>query len=387
MSKFINTTLIIGIILILITPFILVQDMTKISENENCPEFISNILNKINWEYLSFNNTGQIGDTIGGTTAPIIGILSIILLVYTLREQIKFNQKQKEISIDEQFKTTFFSLLQVQRDIIDKISGKFTFLGYQTYEEHLWNKGKIEVTKKGKEFLTIQNGDNEVKGLEFFVAARYQLSQIFQALDSERYFNNYDAEEAYSAEVELQSSIFGGSPPPDIEEEQNKRIISTKAPFRIAYANDKYKISKNAFDKYKTLNDKKQIGFAYAFFFRKYEGVGYYFRHIYQILKFIKLTEDEKIKLLGRKVSKQDKVNIHNQFRQYAQFIQAQMSKEELCLLFYNSFTFEKAQNLIIHYDLLENLTIQNLIKKEHNCISELKLKDMNNMFLDLINE
>lgn len=40
---------------------------------------------------LSFMNTGQIGDTIGGTTAPIVGIVSIVLLAYTLIEQLKFN--------------------------------------------------------------------------------------------------------------------------------------------------------------------------------------------------------------------------------------------------------------------------------------------------------
>lgn len=40
---------------------------------------------------VSFVDTGQIGDTIGGTTAPIVGIVSIFLLAYTLIEQLKFN--------------------------------------------------------------------------------------------------------------------------------------------------------------------------------------------------------------------------------------------------------------------------------------------------------
>ena len=39
-----------------------------------------------------FTNTGQIGDTIGGITAPIIGLISIILLYKTLKEQQKFNR-------------------------------------------------------------------------------------------------------------------------------------------------------------------------------------------------------------------------------------------------------------------------------------------------------
>lgn len=43
-----------------------------------------------------FTETGQIGDTLGGITAPFIGIVSIFLLVKTLSEQQKFNQKQVE---------------------------------------------------------------------------------------------------------------------------------------------------------------------------------------------------------------------------------------------------------------------------------------------------
>ena len=39
-----------------------------------------------------FRCTGQIGDTIGGITAPIIGLISIILLYKTLKEQQKFNR-------------------------------------------------------------------------------------------------------------------------------------------------------------------------------------------------------------------------------------------------------------------------------------------------------
>ena len=66
---------------------------------------------------LSFVDTGQIGDTIGGTTAPIVGIVSIVLLAYTLIEQLKFNAKQVDLQRQEQFKATFFELLKEQRDI------------------------------------------------------------------------------------------------------------------------------------------------------------------------------------------------------------------------------------------------------------------------------
>ena len=41
--------------------------------------------------WFDFTNTGSIGDTIGGLTAPIIGVLSSLLIYYSFRAQIKAN--------------------------------------------------------------------------------------------------------------------------------------------------------------------------------------------------------------------------------------------------------------------------------------------------------
>lgn len=47
------------------------------------------------WEIFDLSDKGGIGDTIGGITAPFIGLLSAGLLVWTLFEQIKINKEQK----------------------------------------------------------------------------------------------------------------------------------------------------------------------------------------------------------------------------------------------------------------------------------------------------
>lgn len=84
------------------------------------------------YEELDFSSTGEIGDTIAGTTAPIIGVISIILLFITLQNQIKFNRKQQEqmdeqakIMREEQFKTTLFSLLAEQRDLLHSLRATY----------------------------------------------------------------------------------------------------------------------------------------------------------------------------------------------------------------------------------------------------------------------
>jgi hypothetical protein len=346
-----------------------------------------------------FTETGQIGDTIGGTTAPIIGILSIFLLFYTLIEQIKFNKKQKEISANEQFKTTFFNLLEVQREILEKIVGDFSFLGRFVYDQQPDTDSKIKITRQDKktkmdnEIATINSRSNnrEKKGLDFFKSAKKQLLLIFKSLDSDSYNKNYDIEAAYEVEADLENTAYrgnyiGNNVPPEMERELDEIIYRNQKPFRNAYINDMYSISETSYDKYKNLSIDKQIGLGYAYFFYKYEVVGYYFRHLYNILKFIKTNEDIKIASSGKKISKEQFINIHEEYKQYAQFIQAQMSIDELLILFYECFSFPKMKELVIHYDLLENLTIQNLIKKEHNCEPRMRLKDKNDLLREIVN-
>ena len=52
-------------------------------------------------------STGWIGDTLGGITAPFIGFVNIVLLIWTLHKQIEFNGKQIKAQKDEQFKAAF----------------------------------------------------------------------------------------------------------------------------------------------------------------------------------------------------------------------------------------------------------------------------------------
>ena len=61
--------------------------------------------------------------------------------------------------------------------------------------------------------------------------------------------------------------------------------------------------------------------------------------------------------------------------KRYIDFIQAQMSSYEMMLLFYNAISFPKLLKLLIDYNFLENLAVEDLIDKSHNCIDGIKLK------------
>lgn len=55
------------------------------------------------WPYLDFSETGSIGDTIGGITAPIINLFAAFLVYLAFREQVKANDIQVE-ALDEERK-------------------------------------------------------------------------------------------------------------------------------------------------------------------------------------------------------------------------------------------------------------------------------------------
>ncbi len=69
------------------------------------------------WDFLDFSQTGSIGDTIGGITAPFIGLLSIVLLVWTLNEQIKINKEQKRFNDESRILSMQTQIMQLNDNI------------------------------------------------------------------------------------------------------------------------------------------------------------------------------------------------------------------------------------------------------------------------------
>ena len=66
-----------------------------------------------------FTETGQIGDTIGGITAPIIGLIAAILVFYSFQEQVKANNIQTKALEDEK-------LLNASTSVFDKHLAQFS---------------------------------------------------------------------------------------------------------------------------------------------------------------------------------------------------------------------------------------------------------------------
>lgn len=79
------------------------------------------------WKELDFSRTGQIGDTIGGITAPLVGIIGALLVYFSFREQVKANRIQTINLRQENRRNTetqeFNTLLDLYKQVKDDLEG------------------------------------------------------------------------------------------------------------------------------------------------------------------------------------------------------------------------------------------------------------------------
>lgn len=106
--------------------------------------------------------------------------------------------------------------------------------------------------------------------------------------------------------------------------------------------------------------ERRKAEYVYEYFFEThYIFVGHYFRHLYNIIKFIHI---------------QHRFWIKKEF--YTGLLQAQMSAPELYVLFYNGLKFEKMEKFINEYGLVENLAKKDLMAYSHYKFYNCKMKD-----------
>ena len=181
-------------------------------------------------------STGWIGDTLGGITAPFIGFVNIILLIWTLWKQVDFNKEQLRVQKNEQFKAAFFQMLQTQRELLHEVKG--TFLSRNM--ERDVNGGKVA-------------------GLDYFRNAGSELKTLFSVLDGE-----VVSEELLSKNIK-----------------------------------ERYCITEDVQANYNQAGNEKQLQIAYKQFFDVHMEMANYFRHLYHILKFISEEKKDSIKSLS----------------------------------------------------------------------------------------
>ncbi|HEY5593516.1 MAG TPA: hypothetical protein VIK55_21180 [Paludibacter sp.] len=154
--------LLVGIILVIISPFLFTRG----------------------WTGISFKDTGTIGDTIGGITAPLTSLIGSILVYFALKAQIDANkliqdqfdqQKKDEI---EQKKLTYIS---EQINIVRSDLNDFTF-SYKDDNNNCNYTGADAIFEYLKKIKHRGNHDEDVFATNPKIVELYNIFQVFDKL-------------------------------------------------------------------------------------------------------------------------------------------------------------------------------------------------------------
>lgn len=279
---------------------------------------------------------GSFGDMFGAINALYSGlalagiILSIMLQRSELKETREEFKIENELLKSQQFESTFFNLLQNQQQITNNLKSSIT------------NISGLTNTSVSGYFAR-----------EVFFSAKLEIARIISALKSDKY-------DTYSqgdfADINPETG--------DVSEDEKFRKLSINS-YTVLY----YGITKEDWLRSKHPNSKQTCKLAYSYFIIKFHSVlGHYFRHLYYILKFIEKQEKSEYEEITIEQNRK-------KYNNYAQFIQAQMSTNELMLLYYHCLIYPNMQKLCIKYRILHNIAIDDLVEPDHHVIHGIDLK------------
>jgi hypothetical protein len=274
-------------------------------------------------------NTGLIDPDVSAQFAAIIGGLTAPLVIYLLletyqsqKEELKetkaIARQQADIMAAQQFESAFFSMLSRHLEIITSLEGEFPFL-----EGSYKHKGRAYLKKAVEDMRKSLQGTGGPMISEFTID--------------------------HSKGIIIEQKYEMGNPPIS-SVETDKYKTNRHSTFSIN--RKKEKTHTHSLEEYL-----KQMSEKYNdFYFHHQSFLGHYFRYIASMVSFIKDNHQHY----------ENQKERYSQERKYIKLIQAQMSNDELGLIFYfglskNGRTANEAPSLWLlldKYSLLEEINV-----------------------------
>lgn len=264
--------------------------------------------------FIDFTQTGQIGDTIGGTMGPFVAIVAAILTFVAFWVQYQANIKQREDIAIERIEGKYYKMLDIYSSMVNSLSvhgvqGKAAFaelVGEFTYTYYMLDKIYCEVIEHP--LYLVQASDQLKKLISAFRKESERRKEFLTNLAYNLFFygKNYTVVDLKHPELtELAEAI---------KTEGFKRNVQLG---RILFSD--YVKSGNF--------DIKHVkgGMISSLYEGHSDFLGHYFRHLFQTVKYIASIDDN---LLS-----EDKKY------EYVKLLRMQMSDYEQILLYYNSLT------------------------------------------------
>ena len=274
---------------------------------------------------VEITNKDSFWETLGITFISLLGATLIGGGILWLVQKVTLEKHYRR----ESFENHFFNLLQHQYNILNNIRIKFriTYHDYKTYGSRSPAESETVV--------------NTAEDIQFFSLMKKYLNLLYE------YQMTYSQTHKISLKAKLKEENLITSE--EIEEFYND------SPVRKFNSKSEYEDNLELLKEFSL--------YTYDFIYRKYyDYLGHYFRHLFNILKYIESKEKE-IKKFGGDVGI------------YAGLIQARMSFSELHVLFYDGLFFDNMETKIDKYCLIENLAPEDLMNEKHQAFYKCKMK------------
>ena len=304
--------------------------------------------------------SGTLGDLVGGTLNPILGLFGILVgglafyAQYDANKKVQEQFEKQEIKEYRQnFESKLFVLVEFQNQIVQNIDINKTIFNTELIIEIIDNNPIIN--SKYEEFHLENIYESEFKNEE--VKSRDSFKFFFELLDSilsisNDYLQNHNQSHIIT-DIELEDSE--GKEEVEIAETTAEETEETEENYfdvfrinfekRIIESNDK--IVEDYFDSiYEMLFGKLKI------------DLGHYYRNLYRVFKIIDQANFDK----------NDDVDFKIKY-EYASIVRSQLSDYELYFLFYNGLSQYgnlKFKKLIEKYSLLKIIPIDNMNLQFH---------------------
>ena len=323
---------------------------------------------------LDIEVTGQFGDFFGGVVGSLWALAGVLLYFSALKlQQEQLLEQKKDIKLNErlisqqQFESTFFGLLQTQKDLKNELSCQV--------ERVAWEKNNYYIKKINSNsnsfFYSILN---ELHWL--YLVYKRDSYEIWNEEDIKMIISKLNQEADYCEE-------YG------IPYDYASKIKDLLEVLNLNYLTKIYHVKESTVKLAQEKDTEELICCSiYGHVFLTYqEQLGHYFRHLYNIVKFLDNEKQKSLEMVkGEKNFIQLQIDINKRFSNYFSFVHSMLSTSELAVLYYNSMLFPKAKELYIKYGMFNNLLDSNLINKQHSkLIKDAKLKNKKELFQEII--
>lgn len=288
------------------------------------------------------STTGQIGDTVGGTTAPYIALLAGFLTFIAFWAQLRANAQVRDQFEIQQFESQYFEMIRLHKENINdmKITG-YHYLNSVTVTEGV---DPIEKT------LTRTETERIIEGRKVFVTMVTELNACFEFC------------KAYSAKFKMQESelnklayriFFFGSFSDLVTSAIHAEFVAF-CKVELKKIRRQHRSSSGGVKKFKVDGKMIRVHIKYAPFSGHESRLAHYYRHLFSTVKFVVKKEKEGL-------------FTYKQAREYLKILRGQMSNDEQILLYHNYISgigkdWEKAENQFLSkYRMLHNLPIDNV--------------------------